>query len=40
MVTRVLLKYQPDEQEAVEPIQRQAQVFAEEGLREPDLTCA
>lgn len=40
MVTRVLLKYQPDEQEAVELIQRQAQVFGEEGLSEPDLTCA
>lgn len=40
MVTRVLPKYQPDEHEPVELIQRQAQVFGEEGLREPDLTCA
>lgn len=40
MVTRVLLKYQPDEHEPVELIQRQTQVFGEEELREPDLTCA
>ena len=37
MVTRVLLKYQPDEHELVELIQRQAQVFGEEGRHEPDL---
>lgn len=38
MVTRVLLKYQPDEQEAVELIQQQAQVFGEEGLHDrPDM---
>lgn len=33
-------KYPPDEQEAaMELIQQQTQVFGEEGLREPDLTC-
>ena len=37
MVTRVLLKYRPDEHELVELIQRQAQVFGEEGRHEPDL---